>query len=68
MEKKVDKQTTVSMITNLIENSKTVSQLDSCNVIVHDVLWTRFAEDDLVKQLKSDIRAKRTALIIQKGR
>lgn len=55
------------MISTLISESNTVGQLNACNVIVHDVLWTRYSEDDLVKQLKSDISVKRTALIIQKG-
>lgn len=67
MERKVDKQTMIIMITCQIERSNTVGQLDVCDVVVHDLLWTRFGEDQLAKKMKSDIHAKRTALI-QKGR
>jgi hypothetical protein len=67
MEKTVDRNTMVSMMKNLIDDSKTVGQLNACDVIVHDVLWTRYSEDQLAKQMKSDISVKRTALLIQKG-
>lgn len=66
MEKTVDKQTMVGMIAGLIEDSNTVGLLNACDVIVHDVLWTRYSEDQLVKQMKSEISVKRTDLQIQK--
>lgn len=68
MENKVDRSTMVGMITGMIEDSKTVGMLNACDVIVHDVLWTRYSEDVLVRQLKNQINAKRTDIILKIGR
>lgn len=67
MQKKVDRQTTINMLNGLIETASTVTQLDSCSVIVHDIMWTRYSEDQEEKKMQSAIKVKRANLLNKKG-
>lgn len=64
---KADKQTLISMLSDLIDNSNSPQALKACQVLVHDSVWTRFADDNLAKKMKGAISNK-LALLSIKGR
>jgi hypothetical protein len=61
----VDKKTVIETLERWITSSLTTEQLDVCSVAVHDLLWTRFADDIAATELRYQISLKR-ALIISK--
>ncbi|MVT11345.1 hypothetical protein [Chitinophaga tropicalis] len=66
MEKKVDRQTMINTLDGMIDNSYSISQLNACSVIVHDVMWTRYNEDQEEKRMQSAIQAKRDLINLNK--
>jgi hypothetical protein len=59
MDNALHKQTIVSGIRNLVNNSYTKKQLDFAEIAVQDLLWTRCSDDDLAKDFKKQIADRR---------
>jgi len=56
------KQTIVNGIRTLVNNSYTKKQLDFAEIAVHDLMWTRCADDELAKDFKKQIAERREKL------
>jgi len=63
---KIDKKTLIDVVLDCINRCQTVAELNACLVLVQDIIWTRLEEDQLAKELRSDISVRTAAILIGK--